>query len=267
MSTFAHIVSVEARTRLSYRGAFWFNAAFGFMSDFGVVFFVWTAMFAESGHAEIGGRTLSATINYYLLVALLGRMVRGDRFEGQISADIYEGGLNRYLVFPYSYFRFKYAQRLGQMAPEFLKSVVFGVLAISFVSFESAAFTVGSVIMGLGAVFVANLVFFLIMTIVHQVAFWADNVWSLDVAVWFVASLLGGWMLPLSVFSEPVRAWLEVLPFRFLYDFPVRVLMGEIGAVEWARGIVVVAVWCIALALVSRWVWRRGQRRYTGVGI
>ena len=205
MSTFLQIVSLEARTMLSYRAEFWFKATLGFLADFGVVYFIWVAMFRESGRELIGGRTVDATILYYVLVVLLGRLVRGERMHGQISSDIYEGSLNRYLVFPYSYFRFKYAQRLGQMAPDILKGVVFGIIAAFFVDLTAWDASVSGVLMSACAVLAGNFIYFLLLGVVHQVAFWADNVWSLDVAVWFITSLLGGWLLPLSVFPRRRR--------------------------------------------------------------
>ena len=45
---FVQVVSLEARTQMSYRGNFWLNAIAGFVADFGVVYFVWLAVFREA---------------------------------------------------------------------------------------------------------------------------------------------------------------------------------------------------------------------------
>lgn len=267
MRTFWQIVSLEARTRLSYRAEFWVNATVAFVTEFGVLYFLWSAMFRESGSETIGGRTLNATILYFMFVVLLGKLVRGNRMHGQISSDIYEGSLNRYLVFPYPYFRFKFAQRMGQMMPDVLKAVMFGFVAAFWIDVSAWEPSVAGISMALAAVLGASLVYFLILASVHQVAFWADNVWSLDVAVWFVTSLLGGWMVPLSVFPQGVQDAIRFLPFRYLFDFPVRVILGEIGALEWAQGMAVVGAWCIAFTMLNRWIWKRGALRYSGLGI
>ena len=104
---FLQIASMEARRRMSYRVDFWLSALVGFAAQFGVVYFLWQAMFEESGSTVMGGYTFDSMIFYYVVIFLFGKIVRGVEFDNHISQDIYEGGLNRYLVFPTSYFAFK----------------------------------------------------------------------------------------------------------------------------------------------------------------
>lgn len=264
---FAHVLSIEARTKLAYRAEFVIGSVAGFFADFGVVWFLWAAVFATSAKPTIGGRNLDGTILYYLAVILLAKMVRGSRFENTASQDIYEGSLNRYLLFPAPYLWFKYAQHLGMMAPAVFEIALFGTFGALVLDVSQVHVTAGGVAMTLVALVVANLLWFLMEFILRLVAFWADNVWSLEVALWFTASILGGWMLPLSVFPDWARSAMEVLPFRFFFDFPARVLLGEIGAAQWARLMLLGVAWCAVFAGICRLVWHRGQLRYTGVGI
>ena len=54
------VTSLEARTHMSYRVDFWLNAVVGFVADFGVVYFLWMAVFRESGFAaDAGTKSLS----------------------------------------------------------------------------------------------------------------------------------------------------------------------------------------------------------------
>jgi ABC-2 type transport system permease protein len=265
---FLHVVSLEARNRMSYRAEFWLNALVGFFVELAVVYFLWQAMFDESGSDAIGGYTLTGMVTYYLAVILLGKLVRTQRFEGGVSADIYEGGLNRYLVFPAGYFPFKYAQHLGGLVPAVFQFSLFAALVVGVLDIPAHLRpTLASATMALTAVALANLLYYLLDYAIQLVAFWADNVWSLDVAKWFLASLLGGFMVPLSVFPEWVVPYLELLPFRFLFDFPARVLLGQIGPAEWAQGLGLALAWCGVFALIGKAVWRRGVRQYAGVGI
>ena len=43
--------------------------------------------------------------------------------------------------------------------------------------------------------------------------------------------------------------------------------MGELGPVEYARGLATGLAWCGVIALACIPIWRRGQLGYTGVGI
>lgn len=265
---FSHVVSLEARTRLSYRVDFWIHAVVAFVTELTLVWFLWSSIFRESGAERIGGYDLSGMMLYYTIVILFAKLVRGPEFQGNISQDIYEGGLNRYLVLPTSYFLFKYAQNVGALLPVVVQTLVFGIAALLVLD-ATGAWSAGlpGVGMALVSVAVANLLYFAMSFPLQAVAFWADNVWSLMVALRFVTSLLGGAMVPLALFpswSEPV---LRVLPFRLLFDVPVRALTGELTPAEWLASLGLAAAWLVPLGIVCRLVWRRGDLQYSGVGI
>ncbi len=265
---FWKITSLEARTRMSYRVDFWINLAVGFLVEFGIAWYLWQAIFTHTSSRTIGGYTFNGMVVYYLAVILVGKLVRTSRFEGAVSNDIYEGSLNRYIVFPAPYFPFKYAQHLGTLLPAALQFLLFGGLTLFVLDIPpEMAPTPTGLIMTLGALALGNLLYFILDYAIQLVAFWADNVWSLDVAKWFVASLLGGYMVPLTVFPDWVRGPLELLPFRFFFDFPARALMNQLTFEEWIGGMAIGVVWCGVFAASAWAVWSRGRLRYTGVGI
>jgi ABC-2 type transport system permease protein len=265
---FSRVASLEARTRMSYRVDFWFQVVVEFGAQFAIVYFLWQAMYLESGREVIGGRTFGQTVLYYLVVILLGKLVRGLAFEGAVSSDIYEGGLNRYLVFPAAYLPFKYAQHIGRMLPSVLQFLFFSVGLIWLLDLpDTPEFTIAGAAMSLTAVALGNLLLFLINFPIESIAFWADNVWSLRVGIRLISSLLGGLALPLSIFPTQVQPLLEALPFRYLFDFPARLLLGEIGFEAWVAGMVTCFAWCVFFGALSWVVWQRGRRVYTGIGI
>jgi ABC-2 type transport system permease protein len=265
---FLRIASVEARRRMSYRVDFWLNLVVGFFAAFGVVYFLWTALFRESGQAEIRGYTLDAMLVYYVAVLLFAKAVRGVDFDNTVSTDIYEGGLNRYLLFPSSYFWFKYAQHVGALLPAILQLVLFGGGFLLFMDVPgSIDVTAGGILMCFGSLALASLLYFTMSFPLQNVAFWADNVWSLLVALRFLTSLLGGALFPLALFPgwiQDVNAW---LPFRCLFSVPGEVFIGRMGFGSWAASMVLGAAWCVAIGFLDLLIWRRGTLQYTGVGI
>jgi ABC-2 type transport system permease protein len=264
---FWQVFSIECRKLMSYRADFWINSVVGFVAHFGVMYYLWRAIF--SGPAErIGGYTFEGMLLYYLLVILIGKLVRGAEHTHDISVDIYEGTLSRYIVYPTSYFGFKYAQHLGLMLPGLVQLALFGLLYLLILPVPAeATVTPGSVAMAAVSILIANLMYYTLAAPLQAVAFWADNVWSLVVMQRFATALLGGAMLPLSLFPAWSRPVLDALPFRYLYDFPVGTLIGRIGPRAWLIGVAVSLAWWLAMAGVTRIVWRRGMLSYTGVGI
>lgn len=265
---FAAIAGVEARRLMSYRADFWLNAVGAFLVEIVIAWYLWTALFAESGRAEIGGFSRQGMVLYYVLALLLGKLVRGEDRQSTVARDIYEGALTRYILYPQRYFACKYAEHIGALAPALVQLLVLGLgLPILLDLPRLEGIGPGEITRALLAVAVGNLLAFLLTFLLESTAFWADNVWSLSVLLRFTGNLLGGQMLPLAVFPDWAQPVLAALPFRFFFDFPAMTLLGRLDTLEWLQGLAIALAWIAALALAARLAWRRGYRAYTGVGI
>ncbi len=268
MRLLLHVFSLEARTAMSYRVDFWLHAVVSFLVQIGIIWFLWTAIFAESGQELIRGWSFEKMVIYYTLAILAGKFIRGREQEGTIANDIYEGGLTRYLIYPTKYFPFKYAQNLGSIAPALAQFAVF-ILIIPLLSSLNLLENIQplGILMAIPSLLVANLLFFLLIVPLQTVAFWADNVWSLSVLMRFVAAFLGGLMLPIRLFPEWGQQALAFTPFPYIYDFPVLLIMGEISFSLWIKSFGTSLLWCLALYAFARLLWKHGEKAYTGVGI
>ena len=269
---FWHVFSMEARKQMSYRADFWLSAFVGLIGGIAIPYFLWDNIYAASGESHIGQFTFEGMLIYYIAAALLSRVVQGPDLVQNLANDIYQGELSRYLVYPTGYLPFKYAQHVGATLPGLVQLAMFGTLftvLITIFSTPPAELAITPMTMiGCGiSVALGNVLYFLLAYPLQSVAFWADNVWSLTVLLRFVSALLGGLLVPLSLFPERVIEPLMVLPFPYLYWFPVRTLMGHVSFAEWLGGVGIAAGWCVAILLVGRRVWKRGELEYSGVGI
>jgi ABC-2 type transport system permease protein len=268
LGLFSRVLSLETRKLMSYRVDFWLNVLVAFATQLVVAYFLWLAIFGYAESDRIGGFTFETMVVYYVLVILLGRIVRGMERHMGAALDIYDGSLTKYLLYPTDYFGFKYAAHLGGMLPGVLQLLLFCALALVLFDLpEELTVTPLSALMAVCTMALANLLMFLMRFVVQLVAFWADSVWSLNTMLRFTSDLLGGLMLPLSLFPQWAQEVLVWTPFPYLYWVPVMTLLGEIGPAEWARGMVVTAVWAAVMAGVALAVWWRGRLSYTGVGI
>jgi ABC-2 type transport system permease protein len=265
---FLRIASTEARRKMSYRADFWIQAFVVIAVEAGIYWFLWHSVFRESGRAGIGGYTLHGIILYSMAALLLGRVIRGPEFESAVMEDIYEGGLNRYIVYPTRYFGFKYAAHFGAMLPIAVQAVLFGAAMPFLLGLDpTVVVTPATVAMAVVSTLVANLLYYLVGYAIQGVAFWADNVWSLRVLQRFATAILGGGLLPLSLFPEWSRPILYVLPFPYMYGLPVETLLGRVDPLAWLGNLGVAFAWCGAFAWIGRSVFRRGYLQYSGIGI
>lgn len=266
-SLFLRVVGIEVRKRMAYRADFWIQAFAVFAVEVGIAWFLWSALFRESGKTGIGGWNLETTVLYYVAVILVGKVVRGTDIGSDVSGEIYDGGLTRYLLYPTSLFGFKYAQHLGSLFPSLLQLVLFGAAFPFLLPGADAAPSAGAVAMASASILVANVLWFVIGWALHAVAFWADNVWSLLVMLRFVGGILGGSMLPLGVFPAWARPAIDALPFRHCFAEPVEVLLGRTPPARWLENLAIACGWAAGFAVVAGVVFARGRRRYSGVGI
>jgi ABC-2 type transport system permease protein len=257
----------EIRKVLAYRFDFWVQLVFSIFAHLGTAYFLWRAVFDYRDAETLRGYSLLGLMFYHLMLPSISRMIYGPGL-GNVAHEIYDGSLNRYLVYPVSFFGFKYAQYLANatvFAVQFVLTIA--VFAAIFGVPVDVHFSPATVAMGFGAILLAGLMAFALSTAVEMVAFWADNVWSLLVMIRFSVSLLGGAMIPLAFFPERLRQILHYLPFSTLAALPIESFLGKVTFAQWLTRMGVGGVWAALFVLASQMVWNRGKYRYTGVGI
>lgn len=264
---FVTVAGLRARWLLTHRGDFWIGTVVALTVQAGLVYSLWSSLFREAGATTVGGYTLREIIVYLLMVMVAGRVVRGTgRTEGTFAADIYDGSLVHYAVYPTHYFLFKYAERVGEMLPGLVQLALLLPGAAALGGTDTVAAGGGTLLGGLVALVLANALYFILFGPVEGVAFWAEGVWSLVFMSRYVVTLLGGGMMPLGLFPAWAREALYWSPFPYLFDRPVNLLLGRVPVGEWWSGCVVGAAWVAALSLATHLVWHHGGRRYTSAG-
>jgi len=255
----------EAKKAFTYRVEFWVGFFGNIASQFAVAYFLWKAIFAQRGAVSMQGFSFLTLMAYYLIAPLMERLVHGGE-SGQISRDIYEGGLSKYLVYPISFFNAKLMTHLsqtvlacGQLCAVLLLMTWPGPFDLPF---DPLAWGACLLLLGLSI-----LVQFAMTACLELLAFWVDNVWSLSVMLRMVLHLAGGSMVPLVFFPEKVQTVFHYLPFQGFIDLPTRLILGHASLLEAGRGMAVAVIWALGLGLTARLFWQRGLMRYSGAGM
>lgn len=263
---YREIYSLELRRRMAYRSEFWFKFLGVLFANLAAAYFLWKAVFAVRGAEALGGFTLSGMVLYYLIVPLIEGISRPQE-QGFLSFSIYDGTLSRYLVYPVSFFPYQYVVSLATATMAvFQMCLVLGIYALVTDFPPEMVITPTTLFLGICTAFAASLLNFILVSIVEMAAFWAENVWSLSVMLMFSVRLLGGAMLPLTLFPEAMQRIIMATPFPYMVFFPIQALTGKLSMLEWSRGMGVLIAWTLALSLLNWVIWRRGNLRFTGVG-
>lgn len=268
MSWGLEIFSLEIRKRLSYRLDFWFQFLGVTLVQVGISYFMWKAVFEWNQAQILRGYTFRGLMFYALLVPLVELSIRGQEWIGFIARDIYDGTLTRYLVYPLSFFSYKYIAHLAQtFLGLFQSSLALGFFLFFFGFPDELKWSFSQIFLGLISIGFATVLFFALASSLEMIAFWAETVWSLLVLLRLATIFLGGGMIPLDFFPHWLRSILDFLPFRYLVAFPIQTFLGQIGFKDWLWGMGVLLFWIGVSALACRIVWKKGSYEYTGVGI
>lgn len=262
------ILFSQALERLfSYRVNFWVQFWGSALTEIVIAYLLWSSVYQAQGVEAIGGYTLTQMMVYYLLISFVGRIIRGmENYD--ISRDIYEGSLTRFLLYPHNYFFFKYADHLSYTVIGAGQAILACVVTVIFFpnAFDVFQFNILSLPVIFISLFFASVFHFMLMTLLELASFWADNVWSLLVMARFVISFFGGFYLPLTLFPESLLKVLKYTPFPSLTYIPIQYLMGAATISELLFSFCVLLVWIVILWALMAVVWGRGQYKFSGVG-
>ena len=122
---FASVFGIEVRKSMTYRVDFWIQVLINFLAAIAIPYFFWKEVYRVAETPRLGDYTLEAMLVYICLAVLIGRLVRGADLHVDVANDIYEGHLNKYLLYPTGYLAFKYAQHVGALLPHILQLLLF----------------------------------------------------------------------------------------------------------------------------------------------
>src|SRR5277367_6721829 len=98
MKKYLHVIGIGIQNNLTYRFNYLTRTLFSFIPLFAMI-----ALWQKIGGAQYSGWTLSETVFYYLLVAVVDVFTAVNEDDWQIAADIREGNISQFLLKPIDY--------------------------------------------------------------------------------------------------------------------------------------------------------------------
>ena len=254
--------------RLTYRADFLLSTFLRFLPMLTTIL-LWKAVYAGAGTRTIAGFTFEQTIAYLLLVNISRMFSSMPGLAGGIARDIREGTIKKYLIQPLDMIGYLLSYRFAHKAAYIVSSaipyaVLFFICRSYFVGLvPTDPWTWAAYALSL---FLSFLVGFFFETTVGMVGFWFLEVTSLLYIVMTLNFFISGHMLPLDFLGPRWGAILKALPFQYLAYFPAVVFLGKVKGQALLIGLLGELAWALAFIALSRWLFRRGLRRYGAYG-
>lgn len=229
--------------------------------------FLWNAVVDARAGVGFAGYTTMSLVLYTMITSILRKVqVNSEQFAG-IADDIYTGALNKYLVYPIPYFSFRFAMHLGSSLMSLVQSSMALAVFWIFAARSSQPLPgVAAVVQFLALVLVSIALRFVINSAIQASAFWFEQIWALLVLFSFLIALLGGQLIPLSLYPAWAQSILSYTPFPILAALPAEALLGKLLWPDFFWGLGVGVIWSMIFHGVGNLVFRMGVRNYSGIG-
>lgn len=246
---------------LQYRVDFIFRLLTGFLSSY-VFVKVWevasTSSIIEVSHAE------AASILSYVIMARSFALLFDWQYQVAILNE--SGDIARYLVYPANFQMALYAQHLGRHVATVFTRVI--PTLIFLLAVFGIPFTVrwDSLLFALFYFAIGGFVLTQAYLIVDMWSIWIINIFGPTYVMHGLVSLSSGSLIPLWLLPEPIRTICYWLPFRYMIDTPVNLIMGKVTVMESVQPLIGLTAWAAILCFTTTLVWKLAQRRLVVYG-
>jgi ABC-2 type transport system permease protein len=256
------LISVMLATHAQYRLAniLWM---LGLLIEPVIYLSVWSQV-ANAQGGEVNGYDAGRFAAYYVVLMIVRQLGVANNIHG-ISWRIKDGEMSSFLVRPVSQFHYDWGDAIVSrlMAIPFLSVLVVFITLTFGATFRLTAWDVLAFI---PAVILAGVVRFLVLYTIAALAFWTtriDGIWLTYVTF---QTVLGGFIAPIALLPEPLKTLAYVLPYRWMFSFPIEVGMGGMNSAQVIEGLAMQVIWAAALLGLYQISWQAGLRQYSAVG-
>ncbi|WP_049569168.1 ABC transporter permease [Nonomuraea sp. SBT364] len=222
-----------------------------------LVHLVWQALYA--GDASVAGIGRDDAIGYAILGAIFNVTFQPWHFSSLMSR-VSDGTVVFDLIRPVGLITLSLGQQFGAVLAGFPRALIGMAVALALGAVPpptgvatALAFVVSS-LLGLAIALLCNL-------LVAMTAFWTTEIYGAIMVYHMAAAFCSGALIPLWFMPGPLATALSCLPFSAQVFTPLSIYLGREPDMHTLASIGGQLVWVVALAGLSRLVWRRALLR------
>ena len=202
-------------------------------------------------------------IRYFLAVFLI-RQLTVVWVIWEFEKAVVEGSLSPRLLQPldpvWHYYTSHFAERFARLP------FVFALIGLFFFLYPQAFWlpSFGELLLFAGVAILAFSLRFAMQYTFSMAAFWTERAVSIEQFWYLIFLFLSGLIAPLEIFPPLLREIVLWTPFPYMIYFPAAILIGL--PVQLGRGLLTMLAWGVLFVGLNRWLWRKGLKRYSGMG-
>ena len=243
-------IIIAFKSKITYRSAVLF-LFFGSIIDIFIKIALWAYLYRQDkGMTEY-------MVMYTVLSSMIG-MLYVNNISGKIGDKIINGTIAIDLLRPMRFLMSSYMQCLGEMLANLLMKgipvlLVFGIYLWRY----SGHIVYAQVPAAIVAMILGHILYMQIFMMIGLMAAVFMEIWAFHRIMNDIILFLSGSFIPLSLFPDGLGRLNSYLPFRFLFSFPLELLLGKTDLVAVSRNFVTLGAWIVFLGLL---IWGMNRR-------
>lgn len=216
---------------------------------------LWHTTYSAMHATELGGLSLAQMLEY--LVGTEAIILSAPALANRIGDDVRTGGLAVQLTRPISYVLFQVAVAVGESWPRLILNLVVGSMLV-WAATGVLPLSAQGILSYLVSYLPAFLLYVSLFLALALSSFWLEDAWAVTFVTSRLLMILGGLMIPLSLFPPAMAVLARALPFQLMVYGPARQLV-QPGA-GFVPLLVHQAIWLVILGALLTFVYARGVR-------
>lgn len=227
---------------------------------------LWTAVFSHTSVAA--GLTLHQTLTYSLMALLLARVRWNSRtfnVRDSLAVAVREGTVAYWFLRPVSPARFYMWRQSGDMLYGATWAIAGYIVLLSTGVIDTPAGAGRALVFAI-SLLLGQIILYYLGQVVDLSMFWFVNNNAIVRMYYFIQDLLSGVFVPLPFMPALLLTFATWLPFSAGINVPLSLYVGRIPFAHAGRELALQGMWVVALAVLSKSLWRRASRRVTVQG-
>jgi len=236
----------------------WIFGVLGYVLTCFISYFIWNAVFISSGSNTLTEFTMSDMVLYIFLIFLTNVLI-GSNGTYNVGMEIRDGSIAMRLIKPISYNSTFLFQELGNkimLAGLIIVPIVLGVEIFRIFYMGENQFDILRLGMYFFSCIFAYLVNFFFNICFGFITFVFKYLWGANMMKECIVGFLSGSLIPLAFLPGTLEKVLLFLPFASLNYTPVMIYMRKYSGTEMLSYIGLQVFWCIALWMLSKFIWK-----------
>lgn len=221
---------------------------------------------SQSGET-LGGYTKPELITYYLIGIFFGWLIQYNPFAAVVR-EIKDGTIaTKILLKPVSYFWerlvWEFAWHSVSIFVGLATMIVLGFIFKNFLTIPNIIASSGTI---LAAIILGSIIQFAFGFTLALLAFWVTEVNAINSVKWIGLGIFGGSAIPISFVPANLHNLVLILPFRYMYSFPLEIILNKIDQNGIIFGFLMQTIWIVFFLLLYKLLWNQGLKVYSSVG-